>query len=424
LILEYLQTPNPKRPLSIAVFGPPGSGKSFGVIEVAKSIKVEEVKVDVEKVEFNVAQFVSTADLVSGLHRVRDVALKGKVPLVFFDEFDSAFDGKLGWLKYFLAPMQDGEFKDGETMHPIGKAIFVFAGGTSWSYEHFCRDGSGDREFADAKGPDFVSRLRGYVNILGPNPIGEGDNVSMIRRAMLLRSLLEKKAGHLFDSSGQARIDNGVLRAFLKVPHYKHGTRSIEAIIDMSMLAGRKSFEQAALPPTEQLKLHVDAEMFSRLVVRDVLFGSAREILAKAIHEKFRRDQAGKRSPDDPSMRDWDQLPDYMKESNRQQADQTPEKLRRVGCGFAPVVGREAVRIEFTDEEIEILAEMEHDRWVTERRLAGWRFGREKSEADKTSPYMVPWEDLTDDVKEWDRQTVRGMPHFMAETGFEIYRLD
>lgn len=59
----------------------------------------------------------------------------------------------------------------------------------------------------------------------------------------------------------------------------------MEAILDMSMLTGRKIFEQAALPPTQQLKLHVDAEMFSRLVVRDVLFGGAREILGKAIHE-------------------------------------------------------------------------------------------------------------------------------------------
>ena len=42
-----------------------------------------------------------------------------------------------GWLRYFLAPMQDGKFLQGEMAHPIGKAIFVFAGGTSWTLDNF-----------------------------------------------------------------------------------------------------------------------------------------------------------------------------------------------------------------------------------------------------------------------------------------------
>lgn len=199
LMLEYLEDPNPKRPLSIAVFGPPGSGKSFGVTEVAESIAPGRV----ERREFNVAQFGSVADLVSALHKVQDIAVSGNIPLIFFDEFDSGFEGKLGGLKYLLAPMQDGTFLDGETMHPIGKAVFVFAAGTSTAYEKFCREGLDDSGFQDAKGPDFVSRLRGYVNILGPNPVSEGDHFSMIRRAMLLRSLLERKAKHFFDAAAE-----------------------------------------------------------------------------------------------------------------------------------------------------------------------------------------------------------------------------
>ena len=38
LITEYVSTKSVVRPLSIAVFGTPGSGKSFGVTEVASSI--------------------------------------------------------------------------------------------------------------------------------------------------------------------------------------------------------------------------------------------------------------------------------------------------------------------------------------------------------------------------------------------------
>jgi len=239
---------------------------------------------------------------------------------------------------------------------------------------------------------------------------------------MVLRSLLERKARHLFDGNNHARIDKGVLRALIKVPSYKHGIRSIEAIIEMSMLSGCVCWEQAFLPAREQLKLHVDEEMFLRLVVRDVLLGAAREVLAKAFHEKYLEDQEGKKLVSDPSMQPWDELSDNLKESNRKEADHIPEKLRVVGCGFAPVVDREPAIFEFSPQEVEILAEMEHERWVSERLLDGWVYGKRDVEK-RISPYLVPWNDLTDEVKEMDRQPVRELPNFLAKAKFEIYRL-
>jgi hypothetical protein len=425
LMREYVGSKNPSRPLSIAVFGSPGSGKSFGIIQVANSIAPDLI----EKIEFNVSQFNSPADLISALHRVRDIALSGKIPLVFFDEFDSAFGGKFGWLKYFLAPMQDGKFREGETMHPIGKSIFVFAGGICCSFAEFScelKKNPGEEldEFRNAKGPDFISRLRGYVNILGPNCVDGSETLFVIRRAMLLRSFIERKAKLLLDNSNRVRIDQGVLRALIKVPSYRHGARSMEAIIDMSTLNERTCWEQAYLPPREQLKLHVDEEMFSRLVVRDVLLGAAREDLAKEIHKVHLEDQDGKRPVSDPSMHPWDTLQENLRESNRRQADHIPVKLRSVGYGFAPVVDRNPVIIEFTDpKEIEVMAELEHERWVSERLLDGWVYNKERDVEKKLSPYLVPWNELPEEVKDWDRRTVRSIPALLAKTKFEIYKL-
>jgi hypothetical protein len=116
---------------------------------------------------------------------------------------------------------------------------------------------------------------------MGPNRRDGEDTFYMIRKALFLRSMIERKAGNILNDKKEANIDDGVLRAFLKVPRYKHGVRSMGAIFEMSMLSNKNKFEQSALPPQEQLDMHVDAEIFSKLVSRDVLFGSAMEKLAK-----------------------------------------------------------------------------------------------------------------------------------------------
>src|SRR5262249_51798757 len=127
-------------------------------------------------------------------------------------------------------------------------------------------------KFQAVKGPDFVSRLKGYINILGPDPQGQNTNADpdyIIRRAILLRSLLELHAPQFFErpeSKGRMRIDPGVLHAFLKINEYKHGTRSIETIIAMSLLKGKERFERSSLPLESQLNIHVDGRTFLTLV--------------------------------------------------------------------------------------------------------------------------------------------------------------
>jgi hypothetical protein len=276
--------------------------------------------------------------------------------------------------------------------------------------------------FRDAKGPDFVSRLRGYVNIMGPNRAGDDDDFFIIRRALLLRSLLMRKAPQIFDGQGNVRIDPAVLRGFLKVPSYKHGSRSMEAIIEMSTLSGKMRFEQASLPPAKQLELHVDSEMFSKLVLRDVLLGDAMERLARGIYERYHLDEEGKTYPADAPLQSWENLDEDDKESNRKQAQQIPEQLRRIGLDFVPFFEEPSASFVLSTQQVEILAEMRHKQLVNERSQEGWT-PRVLGDQERNITFHLPWSQLPEEVKERDRNAVRRIPELLKLAGFEVYRL-
>ncbi len=264
IISEYLASPGRPRPLNLAVFGPPGSGKSFAIKQMASVIAPERNQLG--SLEFNLSQFQDVADLPNALQQVRDLRLREFLPLVFWDEFDSVLDNReLGWLVSFLAPMQDGAFAQNGIIRPIGPAIFIFAGGTHATMESFKNRAL---ELPGAKATDFLSRLRGFVDVLGPNPDSKDDRTYPLRRAILLRAILQRNAPQIFNGD-EMRVDGSLLAAFLDVPKYLHGSRSMEAIIEMSAISRKMSFERSTLPAVHQLALHVDADAFMALVERN-----------------------------------------------------------------------------------------------------------------------------------------------------------
>lgn len=146
-----------------------------------------------------------------------------------------------------------------------------------------------------------------------------------------------------------------------------------------------------------------------------VLLDSTVERIARALHDAYRRTA----SAADESAVSWDHLPDQLRASNRAQAAHVAQKMRVTGRVLVPDDG--SPPDDFTADEIEVLGRLEHERWVQERVAAGWTPGRRDSAA-RTTPYLVPWEELGEDMREIDRRFVRALPNVLADAGLLLRR--
>jgi hypothetical protein len=144
--------------------------------------------------------------------------------------------------------------------------------------------------------------------------------------------------------------------------------------------------------------------------------------LARAIHRAYVDNQAARGdSPlSNQSMRPWEELPDQLKQSNLEQAAHIGTKLAMIDCVVVP---ESAVTngFAFTDDEIELLAQAEHQRWAQERRARGYVYGPART--GNTHPDLVDWEQLSAGAREKDRDAIRELPAILHEAGFQILRL-
>lgn len=148
------------------------------------------------------------------------------------------------------------------------------------------------------------------------------------------------------------------------------------------------------------------------------------ELVARAIHEDYVRRKGGARNgaAGDPSLAVWENLPENLRHSNRAQAADIAGKLRAVSCEIAPKTDPRPPVRDLAPEEVEMLAKLEHDRWEAERRADGWVYGPTRDAASKRSPYLVPWEELSEDVRDLDRDAVRAIPRLLDDAGLIAVR--
>lgn len=145
------------------------------------------------------------------------------------------------------------------------------------------------------------------------------------------------------------------------------------------------------------------------------------EKLARAIHELYNEKQL-ERYPDKPlKYPDFDKLTDSLKYSNLRQAMDIPEKLRQMGFIMGPA-GNDDPIMSVPEEYVEYLAEQEHEAWMAERIASGWVAGNHVDAEKKTTPYLVPFDKLPEDIKQLDRDPVQNIPLLLERIGMAVYK--
>jgi voltage-gated potassium channel Kch len=181
----------------------------------------------------------------------------------------------------------------------------------------------------------------------------------------------------------------------------------------------------------------------------DLVWGGSFEPLAEVIHDRWRAEQ----QMEDKPAPSWEELDEPRRESNRAHARAIAGKLHSIHCAVAPLQNWDATKdFKFTEEEVEKLAIMEHNRWWHERRDAGWKLipMPEAETADevirlldeakrrKEHPCLISWEELLELDAELDRRygarmarfaeldriPVREIPERLASVGLQVIRMD
>jgi Trk K+ transport system NAD-binding subunit len=169
------------------------------------------------------------------------------------------------------------------------------------------------------------------------------------------------------------------------------------------------------------------------LLSREILVDAAIDKLARAWHEEYRKTLPPERR-DAPANRPWPELPEFYKMSSRRACDHLPIKLAQAGLrmeqvAFATAVdlnalqSKEPIVTELTVDEIDLVARLEHRRWLIERRLLGWRHGPKRSETKRINPLLVEWDRLPDAEKAQRRKEAADLPVMLAGAGYVLRRV-
>lgn len=245
--------------------------------------------------------------------------------------------------------------------------------------------------------------------------------------AMDLRSTTFQRGAFLFDDAGHCAVTHAyvcldeeglaISTALLLLNHLRQ--YGVHVMVRTNREAGLAALLRAVGDQGARGASHLHVfSLLDQACRPEFVLRGTNEVLARALHQDYLLQASTDRNP---SAVPWDDLPLDFKESNRRQADHIATKLDAVRCHIVPLTALEGDAFTFAPAEIEQLAEMEHERWVAERRAQGWTRGP-RDPTQKTNPSLISWAELDEPAREMNRSSVRRLPFFLNRAGFTAQR--
>ena len=72
------------------------------------------------------------------------------------------------------------------------------------------------------------------------------------------------------------------------------------------------------------------------------------------------------------------------------------------------------------EELVEAIAKNVHEVWAKSRINQGWVFGPERNDRLKQHPSLIPYEELSEEEKDYDRNTAKGTLKVLIKLGYNI----
>lgn len=69
---------------------------------------------------------------------------------------------------------------------------------------------------------------------------------------------------------------------------------------------------------------------------------------------------------------------------------------------------------------VEVMAENTHEVWAATRIAQGWTYGPERNDGEKKHPCLVPYDELPESEKEYDRNTAIETIKLIIKLGYKI----
>ena len=186
----------------------------------------------------------------------------------------------------------------------------------------------------------------------------------------------------------------------------------IDAIFSDGLTIQCKTVDDLPLPKNGSLP---DFEISPRPLIENL------EKIAVAIHDLYNQNQLDLNPSLPLDYPHFSDLPDPLKYSNLRQARSIAKKIKLAGWEIGPKEKKGRVVEEIPEDLVELLAVYEHEDWMRERINSGYVLGKEKDLQNKISPYLIPYEILPDEIKEYDRNAVRNIPKLLDMVGLAIF---